>query len=109
MKQIVYAAPAEKDLVDIVSYIAADNLNAATKVYDAIRDTIDRLASFPEMGRPGRLDGTREFPVTSLPYLVVYAITTETLNVLAILHMARDLERVLRARQPKGKPRGRGR
>ena len=42
------------------------------------------------IGRVGRVDGTREFPITNLPFFAVYEITSETdLTVLRIIHTSR--------------------
>jgi len=99
LKRLVFAEPAADDLAGIISYIALDNPGAAEKVYRAIVATAHRLSRFPEIGRPGRLPGTREFPVTSLPYLIVYQVGTEAITILAVFHTSRDLARALSERK----------
>jgi addiction module RelE/StbE family toxin len=49
---------------------------------------VERLAEFPEMGRPGRIEGTRELIVTRAPYVVAYSFTREAVTILRILHGA---------------------
>jgi toxin ParE1/3/4 len=65
--RLVFADPAERDLDSIIDYIALDDPTAAEKVYRAIVATARRLTNFPEVGRPGRLPGTRfqcpRFPI----------------------------------------------
>jgi plasmid stabilization system protein ParE len=61
--RLVFAEPAARDLDDIIDYIALDNRDAAEKVYRALAATAERLIDFPEIGRSGRLPGTREFAV----------------------------------------------
>jgi toxin ParE1/3/4 len=97
--RLVFAEPAGRDLDSIIDYIALDNPRPAEKVYRAIRTAAERLSRFPEMGRPGRLPGTREFPVSSLPYLLVYEVGAEVLTILAVFHTARDLARALAERK----------
>ena len=46
-----------------------DNPSAAEHVYDAIMDSVARLVTFPEMGRRGRVPGTRELVIASQPYV----------------------------------------
>lgn len=58
--RLVFAEPAERDLDSIIDYIALDNPTSAEKVYRAIAASARRLTDLPEMGRPGRLPGTRE-------------------------------------------------
>ena len=95
MRRLVFAKAAERDLNDIIDYIGLDNPGAAEKVYRSIVATAERLPSHPEMGRPGRITGTREFSVPSLPYLIVYEVGAESLTILAVFHTARDLARTL--------------
>ncbi|MBI1331159.1 MAG: hypothetical protein GC166_14780 [Alphaproteobacteria bacterium] len=45
----------------------------------------DRLEMFPERGRPGRRRGTREL-TTVWPYVIVYRVRGETVEVLRIWH-----------------------
>ena len=65
--QVVLAEPAERDLAGIIDYIALDNPKAAESVFDAIAAALRRLAEFPEMGRAGRVPGTRELRLAGLP------------------------------------------
>lgn len=95
MRRLVSTEPAERDLDSIIDYIALDNLSAAEKIYRAIVATAERLTDFPKMGHVGRLPNTREFPVTSLPYVIVYEVATDMITVLAVFHGARDLARAL--------------
>ena len=79
--RLVFAEPAERDIID---YIALDNPVAAEKVYRVLQAAAQRLTVFPEIGRSGRLPDTREFPVPSLPYLIVYKVGGELVTSLAI-------------------------
>jgi toxin ParE1/3/4 len=97
--RLVFAAPAERDLDRIVEHIALDNPDAAENVYRAIIGCAERLADFPELGRIGRLPGTRELPVPSLPYLIVYEVAAKTVTILAVFHGARDLAKALAGRR----------
>ena len=48
------------------------------------------LPAFPFRGREGRVLGTRELVLTHLPYLIVYRVGTDSLEILAILHQSLD-------------------
>jgi plasmid stabilization system protein ParE len=50
-------------------------------------DRIEQLATFPGLGRPGEVKGTRE--LVSPPYVVVYR-STEVVEILYIWHGAQD-------------------
>ena len=97
--RLVFAEPAERDLDSIIDYIALDNPNAARKVYRVIVAAARRLTRFPMIGRPGRLQETREFSLPSLPYIMVYQVGAEAVTVLAVFHTSRDLARAFVERQ----------
>jgi len=44
------------------------------------------LADMPEMGRSGRVNGTKELVFQDIPFIIVYQLTTEHIEVLRILH-----------------------
>lgn len=47
--------------------------------------------AFPMLGHEGQVAGTREFKVTRMPYLIVYAITSEAnLDIVTIVHSSRN-------------------
>lgn len=74
----------------VYEYIAQDNAKAARHVFKRIQGTAQHLKRFPESGRPGSVQGTRELPVTGLPYLVVYRVTGDCVEVLRVLHTSMD-------------------
>jgi len=49
-----------------------------------------RLLDFPESGRIGQVPGTRELVVTNLPYIVVYRVNGDTVEILRVMHMSMD-------------------
>lgn len=88
--RIRYTRQARSDLEEIHSYIAQDNPLAARKVVAAIRRDITLLIDNPGLGRPGRVAGTRELVVTRLPFIAAYRIHADVVEVLAVVHTARD-------------------
>jgi addiction module RelE/StbE family toxin len=49
---------------------------------------VEGLVQFPEMGRPGRIEGTRELVISRTPYIAAYRILGETVRILRVLHGA---------------------
>lgn len=97
----ILAPEAARDLVGIWRYIKEQSsMEKAQRVESAIREKFVLLAKNTGLGH-WRKDLTEEhvkfFPVYS--YLVVYRPETKPLQVVAILHGRRDVERVLRQRQ----------
>ncbi|MFY9841714.1 MAG: type II toxin-antitoxin system RelE/ParE family toxin [Terriglobales bacterium] len=80
---------ARADLAELVAYIASDSPAAAYRVHDEIRKQTRLLAAHPEIGRPGRVRGTRELVVTGTPYIAAYRFIGEVVTVLRLLHGAR--------------------
>jgi len=66
------------------------SLTAANKVCRAIYDAIQVLRRFPESGRSGIEEGTRELVAPSLPlYIVVYRLlASKDVEILCIWHAA---------------------
>ena len=66
----------------IFDYIEADSPSAAAMVDDRIRLAVENLAEFPEMGRTGRVRGTRELVIPRTPYIAVYRFDRGALRIL---------------------------
>jgi addiction module RelE/StbE family toxin len=67
-------------------HIEADNPRAAVAIDERIRTRVEGLAQFPEMGRLGRIEGTRELVISGTPYIAAYRIVGETVRILRVLH-----------------------
>ncbi len=74
----------------IFDYIEADSARAAISVDDRIEARVEGLTRFPEMGRPGRIEGTRELVVSGTPYIAAYRIVGDIVRVLRVLHGAQQ-------------------
>ena len=62
----------------------------ATNTIREIYDTVVSLRTLPQRGRIGREEGTRELVVARLPYIVVYRIKANAVEILHIYHGAQD-------------------
>ena len=80
---------ARTDLLGIVDYISDDNPDAAQRVKDDIEMKAKKLSEFPKIGRPGRVEGTRELIVWS-NYILVYQEDALTVRILRVLHAAQQ-------------------
>lgn len=88
--KIVWQPQAIEDLGSLKRYIAADNPAAANRVATTIVSLVSKqVGRFPETGRNGRIEGTRELVVPRMPYIVVYRIKADVIDVLAVHHAAR--------------------
>lgn len=87
---IEWSVLARRDLHAIFDYILEDNPSAALGVLEDIEAAVGVLAEHPALGRPGRVEGTRELVVASLPYVVPYEVLRERVIILRVLHGARQ-------------------
>jgi toxin ParE1/3/4 len=53
-----------------------------------VLEAIEGLAEFPNVGRPGRVPGTRELVVSGTPFIAVYKVEANILWVARVLHGA---------------------
>ena len=74
----------------IFDYIEADSPRAAVAVDDRIQARVEGLAHFPEMGRVGRVEGTRELVIAGTPYIAAYRIAGDAVRILRVLHGAQQ-------------------
>jgi toxin ParE1/3/4 len=82
---------AERDLIDIWTYIATDNPDAADRLLDAIGERIRHLLDQPRMGRmrPDIAADARFLPIGN--YVVLYRLTDEVVEIVRVVHGARDV------------------
>lgn len=92
MSGFVVSTAARQDLRDIQTYIAADNVETARKVIRRLRSSFRQLAQNPGLGHT-RLDLTSQ-PVRFwlvYSFLIVYRTNERVLEVVRVVHGARDL------------------
>ena len=87
---VEWSFAARTDLRDIFDYILTDNPRAAGDVLGQIEQAVSRLGERPGMGRPGRVEDTRELVIANLPYVVPYAVSRNRVFILRVLHAARQ-------------------
>lgn len=85
-----WTTPAANDLYNIVQRIRRDNPASADEVASILYDGCGSLREFPRRGRRGRIEGTRELVFPGLPYIIVYRIQDQIVEVLRIYHGAQD-------------------
>lgn len=55
-----------------------------------IYEEVNSLVQFPYLGRAGRKSNTRELMFHGLPYLAIYRLRDEIVEILRILHGAQN-------------------
>ena len=93
----VLTPEAQAHISEIGAHVAADNVQAALRVYDALEAAFEMLAERPGIGH-SRQDLTNR-PVkfwSVYSYLIVYDPASRPLSIIAVLHGARDVEHLLK-------------
>lgn len=89
MTKVAWLQESLADLRGISAYIAKDNPAAARRVVGAILKDVDILKEHSGVGRPGRLEGTRELVIRRYPYIVAYRQVESVVQILAVVHTSR--------------------
>lgn len=86
--RLVWLPRAISDLESQLSYIATDNPRVALDIGDRIFQHVSHLSEYPDMGRHGRRQKTRELVVPRTPFVIVYRIDSDRIEILRLLHGA---------------------
>ena len=77
------------NLDEEISYISREDEELAFKIYQYIRDRVNYLRTSPNMGRPGRVFGTREIVLDHYPYIIPYRVKDDAVEILRVFHTSR--------------------
>ncbi len=78
--------PARADIENAHNYIAEESPRAAEQVVERILSALERLEDMPLVGRPGRVEGTRELVIARTSYIAVYEVMDNVVAVVRVLH-----------------------
>ena len=78
------------DFDEAQNWIAHENPVAARAVARRIRDAAQLLRANPRAGTPAHIEDARIWVVARTPYLIVYRVRGETLEILRLWHSRRD-------------------
>jgi toxin ParE1/3/4 len=80
---------AADDLQSVHRYIGERSPAQADAMVERILASIDVLAQYPNLGRNGRIEGTRELVIAGTPVIVFYRVHRDQVLILSVLHGAR--------------------
>ncbi len=94
---VLIAEPAQKDILEIVNFVAKDNPRAAIGIINIFESTFKMLAEFPASGvkKDGIKDKSVLIYTTKKRYSIAYRVKNNTLEILRILTTYQDLFAVL--------------
>lgn len=89
--RVKWLRTANRNLDDAMEYISRENPCAAQELYCYIRSYVAKLAHHPEMGRPGRVLGTRELVIERYPYVIPYRVCNDEVQIIRVFHTSQQL------------------
>jgi len=102
VKRVRITPQAERDIDGEVVYLAEEaDPETAIRFFEAAHETFRALLAMPGMGRMRtlnnpRLADIRQWPVSSFEkYLIFYRGVSTGIDIVRVLHGARDIDRVL--------------
>lgn len=88
--QLIWREKVVADLERIDAWLSQFESGSPVAVRRHIMDAATRLERLGDIGRPGKIEGTCELSVRNVPYLIVYKVVPEALEILAIFHTAQN-------------------
>jgi addiction module RelE/StbE family toxin len=88
--RIRWTPAAAADLQHISDYLKARNPHYRQQTIRKLYETIRSQKDAPHRGRPGREEGTREILFPPMPYIAVYRVRDQSIEVLRIYHTAQN-------------------
>jgi toxin ParE1/3/4 len=73
-----------------IAWISERNPPAALAAEARVRVALRRLGRLPKMGRPGRIEGTRELSVYKTRFIIAYRVRDDAVEVAALLHSSQQ-------------------
>ena len=87
--QVEWLRCALRNLEREATYIARDNPQAAAAFVMEADESTRLLTRHPDMGRPGRVPGTRELVLPHFPYIIPYRVKAQRVEILRVFHTSR--------------------
>jgi len=88
--RIRWTPPAAEDMQGISDYLKKHNAHYRLSTMRKLYSKIGALKETPHIGRPGRIQGTREILFSPLPYIAIYRVTDQTIEIWRIWHTSQD-------------------
>ena len=83
---VIWSRRAIRHLTALREFIERESEKNAALVATKILNAVDPLRIHPQIGRPGRLLGTRELVVPDTPYIIPYRVRRDRIELMAVFH-----------------------
>jgi toxin ParE1/3/4 len=89
---IIVSDEADNDLLLIFSYLSQNSFQAAELFASEIKRCLANVSAFPFSGSPRLRLGPDIRSVVVPPYLILYAVRSDHITILRVLHGSRNIE-----------------
>jgi plasmid stabilization system protein ParE len=93
MLRIEWTTPAADEFEHQQAYYQGIDPRIAQRLAQRVHQAARQLRTAPHSGRPGLRAGTREWVVVRTPYIVVYRVRSEAIEILHVFHERQDWTR----------------
>lgn len=84
--RVVWEDAAKQDFDAAIAFLEEQSPSAARRIGDRIIRAVSLLESFPEIAPVSRHRGLRQLVVTRTPYLVIYRVLDDSVEIRAVVH-----------------------
>jgi toxin ParE1/3/4 len=88
--RIRWTPPAAADMQSISDYLKEHHPQYRQPTMRKLYEKIRAMKDTPYLGRPGRVEGTREILFPPMPYVAVYRLNGQTIEIWRIYHAAQN-------------------
>lgn len=88
--KLVWRSRAERELARQLAHLAAENPYASDRMRDRVEERVAALIQFPNAGRPSRRDGVRELVISGTPYIAVYRVRGDQVEIIRFFHTSQN-------------------
>lgn len=90
MKKVRWTSPAALDFENQLDYIALHNETSALHIEQRILNLAQLISQFPNIGILSKRQNIREFRISDIPFVIIYEILDNTIDILHIYHTSQD-------------------
>ena len=88
--KVIWSEQARREWAEQYRFYFSRNPDAARRMRAAVMGGARRLHDYPKMGRPGRVEGSRELVIVGTPFLLVYDENPVRVEILHLYHGRQD-------------------
>jgi toxin ParE1/3/4 len=88
--RIRWTPPAVADLQSISDYLKEHHPQYRQPTMRKLYEKIRALRDAPLLGRPGRIEGTRELLFPPMPYIAVYRVHEQSIEIWRVFHTSQN-------------------